>query len=81
LYIHISQNPADKGTIAPRPFIEKLRELNEAFRTTMHQDAHEFLNYLLNRIVEEIEEEKKQRLASGDDRASNHPLLSIPLLY
>lgn len=21
----------------------------------MHQDAHEFLNYLLNRIVEEIE--------------------------
>ncbi|KAH7886256.1 hypothetical protein F5I97DRAFT_2027537, partial [Phlebopus sp. FC_14] len=67
LYIHISQNPADRGTVAPRAFIEKLRELNEAFRSTMHQDAHEFLNYLLNRIVEEIEEEKKHRLASGDD--------------
>ncbi|KIJ66453.1 hypothetical protein HYDPIDRAFT_26803 [Hydnomerulius pinastri MD-312] len=67
LYIHISQNPADKGTVAPRAFIEKLRELNEAFRNTMHQDAHEFLNYLLNRIVEEIDEEKKHRLASGDD--------------
>ncbi|KAG8219375.1 hypothetical protein J3R82DRAFT_293 [Butyriboletus roseoflavus] len=67
LYIHISQNPVDKGTIAPRAFIEKLRELNEGFRNTMHQDAHEFLNYLLNRIVEEIEEEKKRRLASGDD--------------
>jgi len=25
----------------------------------MHQDAHEFFNYLLNRIVEEIEEERK----------------------
>ena len=25
----------------------------------MHQDAHEFLNYLLNRIVEETEEERK----------------------
>ena len=73
LYSHISKNPADKGTIAPRAFIEKLRELNEAFRNTMHQDAHEFLNYLLNRIVEEIEEEKKQRLASGDDRAYNCP--------
>ncbi|KAF8131617.1 hypothetical protein EV363DRAFT_1398706 [Boletus edulis] len=67
LFIHISQNPADKGTIAPRAFIEKLRELNEAFRNTMHQDAHEFLNYLLNRIVEDIEEEKMQKLASGDD--------------
>ncbi|KAF9225301.1 cysteine proteinase [Gyrodon lividus] len=67
LYIHISQNPADKGTVAPRAFVEKLRELNEAFRNTMHQDAHEFLNYLLNRIVEEIEEGKKHRMASGDD--------------
>lgn len=25
----------------------------------MHQDAHEFFNFLLNRIVEEIEEERK----------------------
>ncbi|KIJ22215.1 hypothetical protein PAXINDRAFT_64269 [Paxillus involutus ATCC 200175] len=82
LYIHISQNPADKGTVAPRVFVEKLRELNEAFRNTMHQDAHEFLNYLLNRIVEDIEEERKHRLASGDDlsqsakssSSASHPL-------
>lgn len=67
LYVHISQNPADKGTVAPRVFIEKLRELNEAFRNTMHQDAHEFLNYLLNRIVEEIQEEKKHQLVSTED--------------
>ncbi|KAL4070479.1 hypothetical protein J3A83DRAFT_4525498 [Scleroderma citrinum] len=66
LYIHISQNPAEKGTVAPRAFIEKLRELNEAFRNTMHHDAHEFLNYLLNRIVEEIQE-KKHQPASAED--------------
>ncbi|KAG1868285.1 hypothetical protein DFJ58DRAFT_767322 [Suillus subalutaceus] len=69
LYIHISQNPADKGTIAPRAFIDKLKELNEAFRNTMHQDAHEFLNYLLNKIVEEIEEEKKLVQVPLDDSA------------
>ncbi|KAG1742715.1 uncharacterized protein EDB91DRAFT_1127659 [Suillus paluster] len=69
LYIHISQNPADKGTVAPRAFIDKLKELNEAFRNTMHQDAHEFLNYLLNRIVEEIEEEKKHPQIPIDDSA------------
>lgn len=67
LYIHIAQNPADKGTVAPRAFIEKLREVNEAFRSTMHQDAHEFLNYLLNRIVEEMQEERKNRSASVED--------------
>lgn len=36
----------------------------------MHQDAHEFLNYLLNKIVEEIEEERKITLngtALGED--------------
>jgi uncharacterized UBP type Zn finger protein len=33
----------------------------------MHQDAHEFLNYLLNKIVEEIEEEKKLLQVPVDD--------------
>ena len=59
LFAHISKHPGDKGTVAPRAFIEKLKELNELFRSSMHQDAHEFLNYLLNRIVEETEEERK----------------------
>jgi ubiquitin carboxyl-terminal hydrolase 9/13 len=59
LFAHISKNPGDKGTVAPRAFIEKLKELNELFRSSMHQDAHEFLNYLLNRIVEETEAERK----------------------
>lgn len=37
----------------------------------MHQDAHEFLNYLLNQIVEEIENERKNILngVNGEDSA------------
>ena len=68
LYLHISKNPADKGTIAPRAFIEKLKELNEIFRGTMHQDAHEFLNYLLNRIVEEIEDDRRNFLGTTNGK-------------
>ena len=70
LFLNISTNPGEKGTVAPRAFIDKLKELNEVFRSTMHQDAHEFLNYLLNQIVTEIEEEKKQAQngVSGEDR-------------
>jgi len=67
LFLNISTTPGEKGTVAPRAFIDKLKELNELFRSTMHQDAHEFLNYLLNRIVEEIEEERK---TGGEDRKS-----------
>ncbi|KAI3621810.1 hypothetical protein WG66_015992 [Moniliophthora roreri] len=59
LFLHISTNPSDKGTVAPRAFIDKLKEVNELFRSTMHQDAHEFFNYLLNKVVEEIEEDRK----------------------
>ena len=71
LFVHISKHPGDKGTVAPRAFIEKLKQLNELFRSSMHQDAHEFFNYLLNRIVEEIEEERKN--APDPDRELNHP--------
>jgi ubiquitin carboxyl-terminal hydrolase 9/13 len=61
LYVYISKNPADKGTVAPRAFIDKLRDGNELFRGAMHQDAHEFLNYLLNKIVEEIQYDKHHK--------------------
>ncbi|KAF8602409.1 cysteine proteinase [Ceratobasidium sp. AG-I] len=59
LFIHIAANPADKGTVSPRAFVEKLKKENELFRSNMHQDAHEFLNYLLNSVVEDLTEELK----------------------
>ncbi|KAI0352195.1 cysteine proteinase [Trametes cingulata] len=64
LYLHISRNPADKGTVAPRALIDKIKELNELFRGSAHQDAHEFLNFLLNRIMEEMEDDRR-RLGAG----------------
>ena len=72
LFAHISKHPGVKGTVAPRAFIEKLKELNELFRSSMHQDAHEFLNFLLNRIVEETEEERK-RMAESDRELDRSP--------
>jgi len=78
LFVHISKHPGDKGTVAPRAFIEKLKELNELFRSSMHQDAHEFLNYLLNRIVEEIEEERKSTPESDSELRSSLSERLIP---
>ncbi|KAG9032189.1 hypothetical protein FRB95_001816 [Tulasnella sp. JGI-2019a] len=61
LYSHISYNPQGKGTIAPQAFVNKLKKENALFRSSMHQDAHEFLNFLLNKIVEDMEEENATR--------------------
>ncbi|KAG5715787.1 putative ubiquitin carboxyl-terminal hydrolase creB [Termitomyces sp. T112] len=66
LFLYISTHPQERGTVSPRAFIEKLKEVNRVFDTTTHQDAHEFLNYLLNKIVEEVEEKRKTDDSSED---------------
>ncbi|KAF5383387.1 hypothetical protein D9757_008419 [Collybiopsis confluens] len=78
LFLHISTHPLDKGTVAPSAFIEQLRRVNELFRSTMHQDAHEFFNYLLNKIVEEVEEERKaQQQGSGSAEDLSNSIITF----
>jgi len=50
---------ARTGVVSPQRFIDTLKLKNELFRGQMHQDAHEFLNYLLNEVVENVEEHSK----------------------
>ncbi|CAE6414553.1 unnamed protein product [Rhizoctonia solani] len=80
LFIHIAANPADKGTVSPRAFVEKLKKENELFRSNMHQDAHEFLNYLLNSIVEDLTHEMKagppEDLSKSVTSTSSHSNIS-----
>lgn len=52
------------GVIRPQQFLDVLRREHEMFRTAMHQDAHEFLNLLLNEVVSNVEAEAtKQNFA------------------
>lgn len=50
------------GVIVPTKFLEVLRANNESYRGTIHQDAHEFLNLLLNEVVEQVEEYTRKEL-------------------
>ncbi|RMZ81233.1 hypothetical protein DV737_g2664, partial [Chaetothyriales sp. CBS 132003] len=77
------------GVISPIKFLEVLRKENEMFRSAMHQDAHEFLNLLLNAVVENIEahdkkvREKQQLLNAAvekieaDDKTEQEKLLLL----
>ena len=47
------------GVVSPTKFLEVLKRENEMFRTAMHQDAHEFLNLLLNEVVANVEVHSK----------------------
>ncbi|KAH3684106.1 hypothetical protein WICPIJ_004930 [Wickerhamomyces pijperi] len=52
LFEAVVENEAKTGIVSPVNFIEILKKQNELFSSAMHQDAHEFLNYLLNDIIE-----------------------------
>ena len=54
LFSIITHQPKQSGVVAPQAFITQLKQGNELFRSTMHQDAHEFFNYLMNEISEEV---------------------------
>lgn len=68
LFYHISTHKKRTGSVPPKSFVNKLRQQNELFSTYMHQDAHEFLNFILNDIVEclrkehEAAEEQRKKL-------------------
>lgn len=64
LFYNIATQKKKVGTIAPKKFIARLRKENELFDNYMQQDAHEFLNYLLNTIADILQAEKQQQANS-----------------
>ena len=56
------------GVVSPGNFLEVLRKEHEMFRGQMHQDAHEFLNIVLNEVVENVEANAKK---NGADHMMN----------
>ncbi|XP_016336836.1 ubiquitin carboxyl-terminal hydrolase 12-like isoform X1 [Sinocyclocheilus anshuiensis] len=60
LFNSIATQKKKVGVIPPKKFISRLRKENELFDNYMQQDAHEFLNYLLNTIADMLQEEKSQ---------------------
>lgn len=58
LFGNIASQKKKVGVLAPKKFVARLRKENELFDNYMQQDAHEFLNYLLNTIADLLQAEK-----------------------
>jgi hypothetical protein len=68
------------GVLAPKRFVARLKRDNEAFRSFMHQDAHEFLNFLLNSCCDILEKEARvPRLAASVALAPQTLALALAL--
>ncbi|KAJ2549037.1 hypothetical protein EV175_004597 [Coemansia sp. RSA 1933] len=72
LFWLISGRMQRTGSLSPQRFIAKLKESNELFRSNAHQDAHEFLNYLLNEIVENVGKIQREKGLQGSTGAPLH---------
>ncbi|KPP57475.1 ubiquitin carboxyl-terminal hydrolase 46-like [Scleropages formosus] len=65
LFHSIATQKKKVGVIPPKKFISRLRKENDLFDNYMQQDAHEFLNYLLNTVADILQEEKRQEKQNG----------------
>ncbi|KNE70971.1 hypothetical protein AMAG_15233 [Allomyces macrogynus ATCC 38327] len=68
LYYQIAAQKKRTGVVGPKGFSDKVKKENILFRSTQQQDAHEFLNYMLNAIAELILAERKKN--ETDDEAA-----------
>lgn len=57
IFESITENTSLTGVVSPICFVDTLKRTNVLFNTTMHQDAHEFLNFLLNELSEFIQQD------------------------
>ncbi|CAL9100521.1 unnamed protein product [Musa textilis] len=71
LFSQISSQKKKTGVISPRRFVQRVKKQNELFRSYMHQDAHEFLNFLLNELVDILERETNAANASPEASSSS----------
>ncbi|XP_028172741.1 ubiquitin carboxyl-terminal hydrolase 46 isoform X3 [Ostrinia nubilalis] len=71
LFYSIATQKKKVGSIAPKKFIARLRKEKEEFDNYMQQDAHEFLNFLINHINEIILAERNQSTLKGQKTANS----------
>lgn len=71
LFHNIATQKKKTGTIAPKKFVAKLRKENQVFDNYHQQDAHEFLNYLLNTIGDILNEEQNNQPNNNSDSSLN----------
>ncbi|CAZ84288.1 unnamed protein product [Tuber melanosporum] len=65
------------GVVSPNRFLDILRRENDMFSGQQHQDAHEFLNYVLNQVIENVEDyQKKHGYKNGNIVTNSTPAKS-----
>lgn len=60
VFMAVIANQSRMGVLSPQRFLEIFKRDNEMFRTSMHQDAHEFYGLVLNAVITNVEDNAKR---------------------
>lgn len=60
IFVALVESESRTGVLSPRRFLEIFKRDNELFRTSMHQDAHEFYGLVLNAVISHVELDEQQ---------------------
>lgn len=63
LFGNISIQSQQTGYVTPKSFVKQLGRDNEMFRGRAQQDGHEFYNYILNAMIDQLKAEAPLRSA------------------
>ncbi|ODQ45073.1 hypothetical protein PICMEDRAFT_25425, partial [Pichia membranifaciens NRRL Y-2026] len=58
----ITENASKTGVLSPYNLIDVIKRENILFRNAQHQDAHEFLNFLINNVLESMKQYNKESI-------------------
>lgn len=73
IFMALIANTSRTGVLSPQRFLEIFKRDNEMFRTSMHQDAHEFYGLVLNAVISNVEA-NSQRLRELEPPRNNDTL-------
>jgi len=60
IFMALIHSRSRMGVLSPQRFLEIFKRDNEMFRTSMHQDAHEFYGLVLNAVITNVEDDAKR---------------------
>lgn len=60
IFMALIHSHSRMGVLSPQRFLEIFKRDNEMFRTSMHQDAHEFYGLVLNAVITNVEDNAKR---------------------
>jgi ubiquitin carboxyl-terminal hydrolase 9/13 len=77
IFMAVVASASRSGVLSPQRFLEIFKRDNEMFRTSMHQDAHEFYGLVLNAVINNVEanaQKSKELEGSRKDNALSSSL-------